>query len=316
GSQAFAIAERLGLSADIVADARSRLSENQRAFEETLARIRETEGATSETLERARAAEARAADALRSADDERRRARRERDETVRAARQEAEQLVETIRDEVQATRRALERETVTAPSLDAAVARAEAQLAQLPQNGEGVEEPLVAVAEPRSWSLGERARSRTGGWEGRITALERGGKRATLESGGMRISVPVDELDPLDGPVGDDEADPDRSIGRNARINRSASAGAIGSIQLERARSVASSLDLRGARVDEALDALDRYLDDAALAGLEKATIIHGHGTGALRDAVRSRAGTHPLVKKTRPGERGEGGDGATIVEL
>ena len=80
GSQAFAIAERLGLDPAIVADARSRLTENQRAFEETLARIRETEGETSEALERARAAEARAAEALRTADEERRRARRERDE--------------------------------------------------------------------------------------------------------------------------------------------------------------------------------------------------------------------------------------------
>jgi DNA mismatch repair protein MutS2 len=106
GSQAFAIAERLGLSSGIVADARSRLSENQRAFEETLARIRETEGETSEALERARAAEARAADALRTAADERRRARRERDEAVQAARVEAEKLVDTIRDEVRATRAA------------------------------------------------------------------------------------------------------------------------------------------------------------------------------------------------------------------
>jgi DNA mismatch repair protein MutS2 len=315
GSQAFAIAERLGLSGDIVADARSRLSENQRAFEETLARIRETEGETSETLERARAAEVRATAALRIADEERLRARRERGEAVRAARHEAEKLVDTIRDEVQATRRALERETVTAPSLDAAVARAEAQLARIPAEGDPAAEP-PPVAVPRTWQLGERARSRDGGWEGRITALERGGKRATLESGGMRISVPVDALDPLDGPAPDDEADPDRTIGRNARISRSSDGGGIGAIQLERARSVASSLDLRGARVDEALDALDRYLDDAALAGLEKTTIIHGHGTGALRDAVRTRAAAHPLVRKTRPGERGEGGDGATIVEL
>jgi DNA mismatch repair protein MutS2 len=314
GSQAFAIAERLGLSPAIVADARSRLSENQRAFEDTLARIRETEGETSEALERARAAEAKAADALRTADEERRRARRERDETVHAARQEAEKLVDAIRDEVQSTRRALERETVTAPLLDAAVARAEAQLAQLPGDAPAVEAPPPAA--PRTWQLGERARSRSGGWEGRITALERGGRRATLESGGMRISVPVDELDPVDGPAADDEGDPDRTIGRNARISRSTSGDGLGSIQLERARSVASSLDLRGARVDEALDALDRYLDDAALAGLDKAVIIHGHGTGALRDAVRSRAAGHPLVKKTRPGERGEGGDGATIVEL
>jgi len=90
----------------------------------------------------------------------------------------------------------------------------------------------------------------------------------------------------------------------------------ISSLQLARARTVASSLDLRGARVDEALEALDRYLDDASLAGLEQVLIIHGLGTGALRDAVRSHAATHPLVKSFRAGERGEGGDGATIVKL
>ena len=64
------------------------------------------------------------------------------------------------------------------------------------------------------------------------------------------------------------------------------------------------------------MDALGRYLDDASLAGLDRVTIIHGLGTGALRDAVRFEAGNHPLVKSLRPGERGEGGDGATIVSL
>jgi DNA mismatch repair protein MutS2 len=79
---------------------------------------------------------------------------------------------------------------------------------------------------------------------------------------------------------------------------------------------VPSSLDLRGARVDEALDALGRYIDDAALAGLDRVTIIHGLGTGALRDAVRVQSADHPLVREVRPGERGEGGDGATILSL
>jgi DNA mismatch repair protein MutS2 len=316
GSQAFAIAERLGLAPEIVADARSRLSENQRAFEETLARIRETEGETSEALERARAAEARASEALRTADEERRRARRERDDAVKQARIEAERLVATIRDEVRATRKALQRETVTAPSLDAAIARAEGQLARLPGAGDASPEAPPPPT-PRTWQLGERARSRSGGWEGRIAALEKGGKRATLESGGMRISVPTEDLDPVaPEPVVDD----DRTIGRNARITRSTrerEAGrAISALQLERARSIASSLDLRGARVEEAMAAFDRYLDDAALAGLDQIVVIHGLGTGALRDAVRERAGSHPLVTSFRPGERGEGGDGATIVKL
>jgi DNA mismatch repair protein MutS2 len=85
---------------------------------------------------------------------------------------------------------------------------------------------------------------------------------------------------------------------------------------MDRVRSVASSLDLRGARVEEAVDMLGRYLDDASLAGLDRVTIIHGLGTGALRDAVREAAGTHPLVKRVAPGDRGTGGDGATVISL
>jgi len=303
GSQAFAIAERLGLSTEIVADARSRLSENQRVFEETLARIRAAEGETSDALERARSAETRAAESLRQADEERRRARRERDETVRAARVEAERLVTELRDDVSVTRRRLERETVTAPLLESAVARAESSLQRLPEAAPVP--PVTAPAAPRAWRVGERARSRDGGWEGRIAALEKGGKRATLEAGGMRVSVPVEQLERAMSPAGGSGADAGTNVGTN-----------VGAIQLSRARSVASSLDLRGARVDEALDALGRYLDDAALAGLDKVSIIHGMGTGALRDAVREQAGGHPLVKETRAGERGEGGDGATIVTL
>lgn len=83
-----------------------------------------------------------------------------------------------------------------------------------------------------------------------------------------------------------------------------------------RARAVASSLDLRGARVDEALAMLEQYIDDAAHAEAGRVTIIHGHGSGAMRDAVRRTLGSHPLVREWRPGERGEGGDGATVVSF
>jgi DNA mismatch repair protein MutS2 len=320
GSQAFAIAERLGLPDAIVADARSRLSENQRAFEATLASIRTQEREIAEAVEKARVAEARAADALRTADEERRKARRERDEAVRAAREEAQRLVDGLREEVAGVRRRLERETVTAPAIDAALARAEQTLERLPEQPR--EREKVAPAAPRTWRLGERARSRSGGWEGRIAALEKGGTRATLEAGGMRVSVATEDLEPALGVPGSGVGAPEPATEAEAvkaatRAGSSRGRGtAIGNLGLQRARSVASSLDLRGARVDEALDALSRYLDDAALAGLEQVVIIHGLGTGALRDAVRAQAGSHPLVKGFRAGERGEGGDGATIVRL
>jgi DNA mismatch repair protein MutS2 len=302
GSQAFAIAERLGLAEAIVDDARSRLTESQRTFEATLAAIRTTEGETSDALDRARAAELRSVEQLRIAEEERGRARRERDEAVRAARAAAERIVEDLRVEVDQARHALERETLTATALDQAIGQAEATLDRLPA-AEPVPEP--EPVEPRTWRLGERARSRSGGWEGRIAALERGGRRATLEAGGMRVTVDVDDLVLAAG------GEVPSAAGPIAAPNTNASA-----LRLDRARHVASSLDLRGARVEEALEALGRYLDDAGLAGLNKVLIIHGMGTGALRDAVRAEASSHPLVRSLRPGERGEGGDGATIVEL
>ena len=122
----------------------------------------------------------------------------------------------------------------------------------------------------------------------------------------MRVTVDVEDLVPA---LSDEPPDRSRNGGSDGTSN-------VAAIRLERARSVASSLDLRGARVDEALDALTRYLDDAGLAGLDKVLIIHGMGTGAVRDAVRATAADHPLVKSLRPGQRGEGGDGATIVEF
>ena len=302
GSQAFAIAERLGLPQAIVDDARSRLTEAQRSFEATLASIKATEGETNERLDRARAAEQRAAEALETAQEERRRARRERDLAVREARAEADRVVTDLRAELAATRRMLERETVTAAGIDAALARAEAVAGQLPalEPEEALSEAVDAV--PRTWRQGDRARSRSGGWEGRIAALDRDGRRATLEAGGLRIAVELDDLVPAVGP-------PPSPATSGGSTNAAA-------VQVSRSRSVASSLDLRGARVEEALEALERYLDDASLAGLPSVTIIHGLGTGALRDAVRTEAGASPLVKSVRPGDRGEGGDGATIVGL
>jgi len=148
------------------------------------------------------------------------------------------------------------------------------------------------------------------------TALEKGGKRATLEAGGLRITVSVDELDlAVGGDTDMPNATPNGAM-RSSVTARTAGSASASRLQLDRARTVASSLDLRGATVAEALEVLDRYLDDVSLAGLDQVTVIHGMGTGALRDAVREHAGSHPLVREWRPGGRGEGGDGATIVAL
>jgi DNA mismatch repair protein MutS2 len=312
-SQAFAIAERLGLSTQIVADARSRLTEEQQAFEETLAAINATQAEVAEALTQARIAEERAKAAQAAAEDERRRARRERDETVKTARDEAERLVDEIRTEVRGIRRKLERETVTQRSLDEDLESARTKLERLPATEP---KPIRTGAPvPVSWRVGMRARSQTAGTEGRIAALDKNGRRATLEAGGMRLSLAVEDLEPASG-GGAEAVPPAAASGSSTSSSAAQTPSSASRLQLERARTVASSLDLRGAKVQEALEVLDRYLDDASLAGLDQVTIIHGMGTGALRDSVRDHAAGHPLVRSWRPGDRGEGGDGATIVSL
>lgn len=84
----------------------------------------------------------------------------------------------------------------------------------------------------------------------------------------------------------------------------------------KRPKECPTEIHLRRLTVDDALFRLERYLNDAFLAGMPTVRVIHGKGTGTLRQAVRKELKTHPLVKSFRRAELEDGGDGATIVEL
>jgi DNA mismatch repair protein MutS2 len=120
---------------------------------------------------------------------------------------------------------------------------------------------------------------------------------AEVAAGALRLRVPVSELREAlaTGP-------------EPIRATRPAVTGSASQVPLQ--------LDLRGARAEEALAVLDRYLNDAAVAGYERVRIVHGKGTGALRLAVRTALADHPLVRQVETAGRSEGGDGATIVTL
>ena len=275
------------------------------------------EGETAESKDRAREAELRAGEALRAAADERRKAQQSRADTERRAREEAERLVAELRAELETARRALERGHLTAPAIDAVLERAEERLSRAPapegsrgsRGSAGANAGAGSSGGPPAWRVGDIAQSRSGGWSGRIAELDRSKRRATLEAGAMRISVELDDLEPAtNGATGAGSA--------AAQAGAAVATTNVAELRASRVRNVPMSLDLRGARVEEALAGLERYLEDASLAGLARVTVIHGLGTGALRDAVRSESGVHPLVKSVRPGDRGEGGDGVTVVEL
>ncbi len=80
--------------------------------------------------------------------------------------------------------------------------------------------------------------------------------------------------------------------------------------------SVSNTLDIRGYRVEDALDTLEGWLDEASLANISPVTVIHGHGTGALKSAVRDFLSTSPYVASFRAGNNSEGGDGVSVIEI
>jgi len=131
----------------------------------------------------------------------------------------------------------------------------------------------------------------------------RGGeaKEADVQVGNFRLKLPIRRLE-LRSKAPKEQAAPN-PIKIQMRTNRSTDGN-----QME--------LDLRGERVDSGLAQLDDYLDNAYLGNLPWVRIIHGKGTGAMRDAVRNILREHPLVSKYRSGDLGEGGDGVTVAHL
>lgn len=136
----------------------------------------------------------------------------------------------------------------------------------------------------------------------KIVSLPDKNKRLFVDMGAMKMKVKKDELAVLD----ENYKEP---------IKQKIPGTSFKSFELKRYE-ISQTLDLRGYRVEEALDEVENYLDKASLANLTPVYIIHGHGTGALKQAVRDFLKTSPYVAKFRPGEDAEGGDGVAVVDI
>ncbi len=296
-SNAFAIAERLGLDPRIVAQARSAVSRR----DADLTQVFQSVEAERDALNRDREALARDRTLLEQlraqADEETRRLHAERRQFSERAQAELSALVRRGRQELDALLVALR----ARPSQDAAqharlhlrdlahAANAYAAHGQTPPVG----------SPPQDLRLGETVFVVSLNQRGTVLAAPDSRGEVEVQAGTVKLRVSITDLRRLPA----SEAAP-------VLQPSSAAPG------LEKAVAVSVTLDLRGLRAEDAVQELDKYLDDATLAGLAQVTVIHGKGTGALRQAVRDHLSQHPEVAAFRLGGESEGGSGATIVEL
>jgi len=293
GSEALALARRMDLPAAWIARAEALLGEEHRDLRRLLAELEATREELAREAEAARAE--RASAELAGERLERERATLEAERRTLGARVKRElaefrervtrELVgaaEKIRAELAAGRRkSVAQQAVSALFADAPrVAADEAEPSDL---------PLVVGAEVRHATLG---------WRGVVEKLSAG--RVEVSSNGKRLRLAAEDLVVVSAP---------RPAGRLPVTRR------VGGGDVDRAPSP-PELHLIGQRVEPALEEMDTFLDQAMLSGRGEVRIVHGHGSGRLRDALRERLRKHPAVVSSRPGAPNEGGNGATVVTL
>jgi DNA mismatch repair protein MutS2 len=225
----------------------------------------------------------------------------ERREILEIARRENQAEVEKLQEEIRQVRQAL---ALARQPLDAFRSIEE----QAEALEEAVEEPVTrrppeisaGPTEPahRPVRLGDKVKLRTLDQQGVVTAL--GEEEAEVQVGVLRVRTRLADLE-LSGSAAELNETTPPPVDRTATY-KPASPGV--------------ELDLRGLRADEALDALDNYLDRAYLAGMPYVRIIHGKGTGKLRQVVRQALNQHPHVKSFEAGGANEGGEGVTVVKF
>ena len=305
-SNAFAISERLGLPQEIISDARSRVSTESASMEATIEKLEQVR----QLMERDRAEAARQ---LRAAEDARRKSERLQAElSVRLekadekARRDAERIIGDARrtaDEVMRELDALRKMEKT----DADHHRANDARAALRRKLNVAEDAAAAAAHPQTQEKKVSARPvrvgdtvqlhRMGDIKATVTAIS-ADRTLTLRAGIMNVTAKEQDVYLLENEKPE------------AQKFAAAHAASLRSVAAE------SEIDLRGMDSMEAVAATERFLDNAVMAKLEKVTIIHGKGTGALRAAVQQSLRRNKAVKSYRLGRYGEGESGVTVVEL
>ncbi|HAB94293.1 MAG TPA: endonuclease MutS2 [Lachnospiraceae bacterium] len=319
-SNAFAISKKLGLPDDIIDAAREQLSQETQNMEDILADLeakriqiqREQEKITSlresiakeqkEIRNKEKLLEDRREKILEKANEEAR-------DILADAKKKADKAISELRKTgCGGDMAAMER---TRSSLREQVSKKNEKLSR------GQEEQKKGNLKASDLHVGDKVRVISMGLTGIVTALPDSSGKVSVRCGIMNSKAPVSDLALIEEDAfGNPVSGKSRSSMKRAFENAGGAGNKQRDLDFSRNQSISTELNLLGMTTDEALNALDKYLDDARMSHLSSVRIVHGKGTGALRKAVHNYLRRQKWVKSYRLGDFGEGDAGVTIVQL
>lgn len=312
-SNALAIATRLGLPEEIVSAAKNAVNPENIRADKLLDDIRKERNRTGREREKTAKARKRTEDLNRELEKRLEAIEDERREVIAKARAEAELEVAVLKRNIEALKKQLKQ---ARQPLDA-LKQVEEKIEEIEEK---VEEPVErksrqlparpgfaaragVISDQSPLKLGEKVTVGTLNAEGLVTAL--GESDAEVQIGSLRIRAKLSDLQRKSTPETSDDRSPKGTMSQTT-VSRPASI----------AQSPGLELDLRGQISEDALDKLDRYLEQAFLAGLPFVRIIHGKGTGVLRQVVRDALRQNSHVTSFEEGGPKEGGEGVTVAKI
>lgn len=295
-SNAFEIALRLGLNAQVVEKARKLLTCDTRRTEDLLAALEAKRLEAEGNLTRARTERIRAEELRRHYQQSLQKLEQQQEKLLEQARQKGNELLHNARFQAEELLAELRQAKTEADNIDDLARRVRENLKPLPGRRE-VREAEGEPPSPAELKPGQPVKVLSLDKTGTLIFLT-SAEEALVQVGIMKVNVGLADL----------------RLAESTGVQTAP--GSVRSLAKTSAANISPEIDLRGRLVGEASIEVDKYLDGAMLAGLSQVSIIHGKGTGALGRGLHEYLKTHPAVAEFRYGGAGEGGSGVTIVTI
>ncbi|MBO4395315.1 MAG: endonuclease MutS2 [Eubacterium sp.] len=305
-SNAFAISSKLGLSGAIIKDAKRRIGDDEKSFEDVVQDLESTRLTAEREREKAVRFRENAESHKKKLEEKEERLNQSRDKILRRANEEAREILDRAKKVADESIRKYNKwmndpEALRAMEQERSRLRDEINNVDegLADTGIKSSKPRTPGKKPEEFNVGDVVMVHSMGVKGTISTTPVRGK-CFVQIGILRTEVKIDDLEFIEA-------------GGKQKVSEVKLAH-TGSIKSSKAMNVHTEINLIGKTVGEAIPMLEKYLDDAYLAKLSSVRIIHGMGTGALRAAVHDHLKRSPIIEEYRLGEQGEGGYGATVA--